>query len=157
MTLHYKIKKSKLTEKFNKKIDFSQVTQIYRGRRRKTHYHYFWCGNDEILAQCWANVCDAGPTLSQHWFNVSCLLGRWEWQTSGALSSQLNIRPTLSQRWHKAGPSLPRYPSFAPALFWQVRMLPGGLADILMWHAAVNQRITFTASLTAIWSTARLV
>ena len=26
-----------------------------------------------MLFQCWATVCDAGPTLKQHWFNVSCL------------------------------------------------------------------------------------
>ena len=28
-----------------------------------------------ISAQCWPIVCDAVPTLSQHWLNVSCLLG----------------------------------------------------------------------------------
>ena len=27
------------------------------------------------MAQCWASVYDAGPTLSQHWLNVLCLLG----------------------------------------------------------------------------------
>ena len=30
---------------------------------------------DPMLAQCWTIVCDAGPTLSQHWGSVSCLLG----------------------------------------------------------------------------------
>ena len=153
MTLHYKIKNSKLTQKFNKNLNFSQVglTQIYREGK-----HIIIISGAEMI-KYWLNVGPTSATLDQHWFNVSCLLGRWEWQTSGALSSQLNIRPTLSQHWHKAGPSLPRCPSSAPALSWQARMLPGGLADILMWHAAVNQRITFTASLTAIWSTARLV
>ena len=29
-----------------------------------------------MLGQCWADVVDGGPTLSQHWFDVSCLLGR---------------------------------------------------------------------------------
>ena len=29
----------------------------------------------ETLNQCWADVEDGGPTLKQHWFNVSCLLG----------------------------------------------------------------------------------
>ena len=29
-----------------------------------------------MLGQCWAAVFDVGPTLTQHWFNVSCLLGR---------------------------------------------------------------------------------
>ena len=29
----------------------------------------------ETLTQCWANVEDGGPTLKQHWVNVSCFLG----------------------------------------------------------------------------------
>ena len=29
-----------------------------------------------MLGQCWADVVDGGPTLNQHWSNVSCLLGR---------------------------------------------------------------------------------
>ena len=29
-----------------------------------------------MLGLCWATVSDAGPTLPQHWVNVSCLL-RW--------------------------------------------------------------------------------
>ena len=28
-----------------------------------------------VLVQCWPSVCDAGPTLNQHWTSVSCLLG----------------------------------------------------------------------------------
>ena len=28
-----------------------------------------------MLGQCWADVIDGEPTLNQHWFNVSCLLG----------------------------------------------------------------------------------
>ena len=28
-----------------------------------------------MMAQCWRTVRDAGPTLSQHWVNGSCLLG----------------------------------------------------------------------------------
>ena len=28
-----------------------------------------------MLAQCWPTVYDAGPTLDQHWVDVSCLLG----------------------------------------------------------------------------------
>ena len=27
--------------------------------------------------QCWATVCDAGPTLKPHWINASCLLGKY--------------------------------------------------------------------------------
>ena len=30
---------------------------------------------DRMLFQCWADVVDGGPTLKQHWVNVSCLLG----------------------------------------------------------------------------------
>ena len=28
---------------------------------------------DSMLGQCWASVYDAGPTLVQHWVDVSCL------------------------------------------------------------------------------------
>ena len=28
-----------------------------------------------MLVKCWPTVCDAGPTLNQHWVDVSCLLG----------------------------------------------------------------------------------
>ena len=30
----------------------------------------------EMLSQCCSGFCDAGPILTQHWLNVSCLLGR---------------------------------------------------------------------------------
>ena len=30
---------------------------------------------DPVLVQCWASVCDAGPTLNQLRVNVPCLLG----------------------------------------------------------------------------------
>ena len=30
---------------------------------------------DPTLNQCWAAVCDLGPTLIQRWTDVSCLLG----------------------------------------------------------------------------------
>ena len=29
---------------------------------------------EPMLGQCWNDVVDGGPTLAQHWFNVSCLL-----------------------------------------------------------------------------------
>ena len=32
-------------------------------------------GVEPIVVQCWPTVCDVGPTLIHHWFNVSCLLG----------------------------------------------------------------------------------
>ena len=31
---------------------------------------------DPMLSWCWSSVCDAGPTLAQHWVNVSRLPGR---------------------------------------------------------------------------------
>ena len=30
---------------------------------------------EAMLGQCWADVVDGGPALTQHWFNVSCLMG----------------------------------------------------------------------------------
>ena len=30
-----------------------------------------WC----MCLYCWAIICDSGPTIQQHWANVSCLLG----------------------------------------------------------------------------------
>ena len=30
---------------------------------------------ETMLDQCWAGVVDGGPSLTQHWINVSCLLG----------------------------------------------------------------------------------
>ena len=32
--------------------------------------------SEPMLVQCWADVVDGGPTLSQHWFTGSCLLGK---------------------------------------------------------------------------------
>ena len=30
---------------------------------------------EQMLSQCWASVYDVAPTLTQHWFSVSCFLG----------------------------------------------------------------------------------
>ena len=30
---------------------------------------------DPVLGECWADVEDGGPTFTQHWVNVSCILG----------------------------------------------------------------------------------
>ena len=30
---------------------------------------------EPMLAQCWASDVDGGPTLNQHWLNISCWLG----------------------------------------------------------------------------------
>ena len=32
-------------------------------------------GEHDTLKQGWASLEDSGPALSQHWFNVPCLLG----------------------------------------------------------------------------------
>ena len=32
-------------------------------------------GIEPMLFKRWATVYNAGPTLKQHWFNASCLLG----------------------------------------------------------------------------------
>ena len=29
---------------------------------------------EPMLVYCWADVADDGPTLNEHWFNVTCLL-----------------------------------------------------------------------------------
>ena len=31
---------------------------------------------DPLLIYCWSTVCDAGPTLNQHWADASCLMVR---------------------------------------------------------------------------------
>ena len=63
-----------------------------------------------MLGGCWAIVYDAGPTLTHHWLNVSCLLGcshspgggpdtghqgraaRCVWLGSGSAASYANSR-----------------------------------------------------------------
>ena len=57
-----------------------------------------WTNVGQMLDQCWANVVDGGPTLVQHWVDVSCLLSmhrdifyfQWKgvWQSD---KSQVNI------------------------------------------------------------------
>ena len=51
-----------------------------------------------MLVQCWASVEDDGPTLYQHWLNVSCLLVRYMYSTNVVL--MLHGRVTeCSQHW----------------------------------------------------------
>ena len=40
-------------------------------------------GIHPMLFQCWASVCDAGPTLKQHRVNASCLLDTVTFMASG--------------------------------------------------------------------------
>ena len=58
---------------------------------------------DPMLVQCWASVVDDGPTLNQHWVNVSttCLLAS-EVADTGLVLKWANVRdiiPALSQHW----------------------------------------------------------
>ena len=55
-----------------------------------------------MVVQCWASVVDGGPTLSQHWSSVSCLL-EWCCHPTG------DIGPMLVY-------SLRRWPNIEPAL-----------------------------------------
>ena len=48
------------------------------GRRHQTLYFTWECKalpSKQMLLLCWPSVFNAGPTLSQHWFNVLCFLG----------------------------------------------------------------------------------
>ena len=47
---------------------------------KKTQNHPEWTSQqtryiDPMLVHCWASVVDGGPTLDQHWLDVSCFLG----------------------------------------------------------------------------------
>ena len=54
-----------------------------------------------MLVQCWSTVYDAGPTLNQHWDNVSYLLG---------------LIPANTRRSHNAGLMLAQRRRHFPAL-----------------------------------------
>ena len=59
-------------------IDFSELANSlkYSSAFKVVHYvlHYVPNKHDtSMLAQCWASVVDDGPTLDQHWVDVSCL------------------------------------------------------------------------------------
>ena len=45
------------------------VCNLYSGSSQQARYV------EPMLVYYWAIVCDAGPTLNQHLFNVPCLLG----------------------------------------------------------------------------------
>ena len=47
------------------------------GSRRLIRYpaRSRWFIAYSMLIWCWASVVDAGPTINQHWNNVTCLLG----------------------------------------------------------------------------------
>ena len=59
---------------------------------------------EPMLFYCWAGVADNGPTLKQHWLNVSCLLGH-NIDTQDTLTQCcLNVGPlyaTLAQHSNK--------------------------------------------------------
>ena len=45
-----------------------------------------------MLFRCWANVADGGPTLKQHWVNVSCSLGVQKSPAMSVIPTSLNHR-----------------------------------------------------------------
>ena len=49
-------------------LDVTQQSQC----PNKHHLHV-----DPMLGWCWPSVVDGGPTLAQHWVNVSCLMGAY--------------------------------------------------------------------------------
>ena len=55
---------------------------------------------DPMLFQCWASVCDAGPTLKQHWVRASWdtpLSRRWS-RAEGCMMKRSSVVTTLIQR-----------------------------------------------------------
>ena len=57
-----------------------ETVTVYFSSNKLTPFSYaLWSQQtravEPMWIQCWATVCDAVPTLSSHWFNVTCLLG----------------------------------------------------------------------------------
>ena len=48
-----------------------------------------------MLVHCWSAVYDVGPTVNQHWVNVSCLLGLGQY----IVKQTRDARSTLPQYW----------------------------------------------------------
>ena len=65
--------------------DYERVTMFLQVLKNNKISHSDECVHSkyETLAQCWASIVDCGPTLKQHWVNVS------QW---------LNLKPALGQR-----------------------------------------------------------
>ena len=63
-----------------------------------------------LLVQCWTSVVDGGPTMDQHWFDVSCLLG--------------SESETLTQCCFNVGPSFAARANFDPTLGQSLVSLP---------------------------------
>ena len=56
-----------------------------------------------MLVLCWASLVDGRPTLKQHWFNVSCLLGRHCNTTSQCCLKKSGTSPMICQHWSCSG------------------------------------------------------
>ena len=94
--------------------------------------------NESVLGQSWPAVLDVGPTLTQQWFNVSCLLGR-VYDVGSALAQRLTevtSRPPVHQtydmensgviifyHWHRHG---------SKCVWWP----PGGAPRLLILPTA---------------------
>ena len=59
---------------------------------------------EPMLAQCWASVEDAGPTLSQHWFNVADETRSW-WYDDIISTSLFEIQ-YVHWLWFQANPHI---------------------------------------------------
>ena len=63
-------------------------------------------GTHPTLYYCYTNVCDAGPTLNQHWVSVQCLLGKpsCQYMRGGqlfrvpAVTKELALKPNAQLR-----------------------------------------------------------
>ena len=79
---------------------------------------------EPMVGQCWPDVVDAGPTLTQHRFNVSCLLGASVRNTHTAARGISIIywlhTPPACWQCSPAGMGLPPHqtPHVHPMLFW---------------------------------------
>ena len=50
---------------------------VHKGGLKPDSFHFIpGYSRGQLPSIIWSTVYDAGPTLKQHWFNVSCLLGR---------------------------------------------------------------------------------
>ena len=59
---------------------------------------------EPMLFYCWASVRDAGLTLKQHWFDVSCLLGSRSPTRTGVVTISA-VTAICLQYWWWSGPT----------------------------------------------------
>ena len=110
-----------------------------------------------MLFYCWADVEDVGPTLKEHWLNVSCLLG-----SPSALYKKPSRRPTPGCNWGK----LKSRRQLTTNLFPAPRLPPSGRSREISprspWAGSISRETTcfhlwFTRSQSAVILTALYV